>query len=299
MIEISNISKSFGAIKALDNVSANVQGGCVFGLLGTNGAGKSTLLRILAGIYRPDSGTVLIDGQPVYEQPQQKARCFYISDEPYCFPNATAGELGGYYAQQYPAYSRQEYAELARQFGLDVERRVNTFSKGMRKQMMIALALASHADYIFCDETFDGLDPVMRQMVKSLFASAIAGRGLTPVIASHNLRELEDICDYVCLLHQGGLLLSRELEEMKSHAHKLQGVFETNLEPEDLPGLDVVSTRHSGRLTVMIVRGERERIEAAARQKQPLFMELLPLSLEEVFISETEVAGYEFRKLIY
>ncbi|MBQ6809020.1 MAG: ABC transporter ATP-binding protein [Firmicutes bacterium] len=297
MIEIQNLSKSFEDVLAVNNVSANISKGCVFGLLGTNGAGKSTLLRMMAGILKPDSGRIRLEGEEIFENAAAKSKISYIGDEQYFFPNSTPAQLEEFYAHIYSGFDRQEFRRLLELFQLNPKRKVNSFSKGMKKQLSLFLGLASGTPYLLCDETFDGLDPVARQAVKSLLASAMAERGLSSVIASHSLRELEDICDHIGLLHQGGLLLSRDLEDMKLSVHKVQAVFPEIISREELSPLEVVSMKQNGRLQTIILRGEREQVEKTLNALSPVFMELLPLSLEEVFISETEVAGYAFREL--
>ncbi|MDO4732346.1 MAG: ABC transporter ATP-binding protein [Bacillota bacterium] len=298
MIEIQNLSKSFEDVLAVNLVSVNINKGCVFGLLGTNGAGKSTLLRMMAGILKPDSGQVRLENEVIFENDAAKSKISYIGDDQYFFPNSTPLQLEEFYAHIYSGFDHQEFRRLLEIFHLDPKRKVNSFSKGMKKQLSLFLGLASGTPYLLCDETFDGLDPVARQAVKSLLASAMAERGLCSVIASHSLRELEDICDHIGLLHQGGLLLSRDLEDMKLSVHKVQAVFPEIIGPEQLSHLELVSMKQNGRLQTIILRGEREQVEEAISKLSPIFMELLPLSLEEVFISETEVAGYAFRELI-
>ena len=269
----------------------------MFGLLGTNGAGKTTLLRLIAGILRPDSGTLTVDGQPVFEQPAVKEQLFFIPDNPYWFANHTPNQLGAFFAQHYPAFDKNEYQELLHAFNLDGKRKTETFSKGMNKQLAICCALAAHTRWLLCDETFDGLDPVVRHAVKTLFADRMAARGLTPIIASHNLRELEDICDSVGLLHQGGLLLARELAAMQQEVHKVQAAFPRGLDLAGC-GLDVIFDKQSGSIHTMAIRGDEERILAALRRQEPVFLEAVPLTLEELFICETEVVGYDFKKLV-
>lgn len=297
MIESKGLTKYFGDICAVDHVDATIKQGSAFGLLGTNGAGKSTFLRMMCGILRPNEGTILVDGAEVYENPPIKQEIFYIADEQYFFPNTTPREQGSFYAAYYPRFDKKIFNQLLHTFELGGERKVNTFSKGMKKQLSVFLALAANTTYIICDETFDGLDPVIRQAVKSLMADAMASRGMTPIIASHNLRELEDICDHVGLLHKGGLLLSKELEEMKLSVHKLQVVFDHNKSEDDFPALDIISNKFSGRLQTMVIRGDEEQILQQIQAANPIFIEMLPLSLEEVFITETEVVGYEFPHL--
>ena len=299
MIEMQNLSKSFDQVLAVNNVSLTVREGEVFGLIGTNGAGKSTLLRILSGVLRQDSGTVLLDERPVYDSPAVKQNLFFIPDNPYFLPNSTPAQMRDYYMQVYPGFDRERFDRLAGIFRLDPSRRIHTFSKGMKKQLAVLLGLSSRTKYLFCDETFDGLDPVMRQSVKTLFAEDMEERGLTPVIASHNLRELEDVCDHVGLLHQGGVLLSEDLSEMKSGIRKIQCVFQNEADAELLPKkLPLVSREVRGRLHTLTVRANEEEIRAFFSGTPTVFFEILPLTLEEIFISETEGAGYDIKKLL-
>ena len=301
MIETSNLSKSFGRLPAIRDISTTIQDGAVFGLVGTNGAGKSTFLRLLCGVLKPDNGTVLVDGSPVYEMPDTKLNLFYISDEQHFLSGATPLETAAHYRLFYPDFQMERYKKLLASFGLDGQRRISTFSKGMKKQVSILCGLCSGTKYLLCDEAFDGLDPVMRQAAKSLFAGEMAERPFTPVIASHNLRELEDICEHIGLLHAGGILLSGDLDSMKLNIHKLQFVLK-----EDSGGsaeklfapLAVLADKCQGRLHTVTIRGGREEIEARIQAAEPLFYELLPLTLEEIFICETEVAGYDIRKII-
>ena len=300
MIEAKNVSKSFSDILAVDNVSVTIREGSVFGMIGTNGAGKSTFLRMAAGVLRPDNGTITLDDMPVYENPAAKQEFFYISDDQYFFANTTPKELMRYYSVVYPKFDKERMKKMLGQFNLDEKRKVATFSKGMKKQLSVICGICAGTKYLFCDETFDGLDPVMRQAVKSIFAQEIEERGLTPVIASHNLRELEDICDHVGLLHRGGVLLSRDLEDMKVNIHKVQCAFkaDSNIE-EVLKNVDVVKKEIRGSLYTITARGNADDIRNQIQTAGPIFMELLPLSLEEIFISETEVAGYDIKKLIF
>ncbi|MBQ9767402.1 MAG: ABC transporter ATP-binding protein [Lachnospiraceae bacterium] len=299
MIKAENVTKRFDGLLAVDRVSVEIKEGIVFGMVGTNGAGKSTLLRMIAGVLKADEGTIAVDGQPVYENPAAKKEVFYISDDAYYLNNGTPVDMADYYGAVYENFNRKRYLELLSQLGLPFGRKINTFSKGMKKQVSILLGVCAGTKYLLCDETFDGLDPVMRQAVKSIFAKEITERGLTPVLASHNLRELEDICDHVGLLHKGGVLLSKDLEEMRTGIHKLQCVFENEeQEQRALMGLEVVNKESRGRLQTLTVRGPEEEIEARVAAANPVFFEMLPLTLEEIFISETEVAGYDFKKLI-
>lgn len=299
MIETMNISKSFGSVKAVNDVSIQFRDREVFGLVGTNGAGKSTLLRILSGVMRQDSGTICIDKEPVYDNAGVKRNLFFIPNDYYYFPNATGQEMADYIAELYPDFSQYRFAKIMKDFDLDRDRRIQTFSKGMKKQLSLILGLCSSTKYILCDETFDGLDPVMRQAVKSLFAKDMEDRGLTPVISSHNLREIEDICDHIGLLHKGGVLLSEDLADMKTSIQKVQCVFASDEDREmALAGLKVTNTDVRGRLYTLTVRGTREEVENHFRGIHTVFFEILPLTLEEIFISETEQAGYDVKKFI-
>lgn len=298
MIETKNLTKRFGDIVAVDHIDAVIKDGSVFGLIGTNGAGKSTFLRMLCGVLRPDEGQVTIDGREIFENIQVKSRFFYISDDQYFFGNATPKEMMQFYQTVYPGFHKERFHKLMKSFDLDENRKINTFSKGMRKQVSVICGVCAGTDYLFCDETFDGLDPVMRQTVKSIFVGDMEERNLTPIIASHNLRELEDICDHVGLLHKGGILLSRELDDLKLNIHKIQCVLAPGVEPEGLAGLEIVKTEKRGSLCTLTVRGNREEIQSVIEESHPVFAEIIPLSLEEIFISETEVAGYDIKKLV-
>lgn len=299
MIEIRNVTKAFDSIKAVDNVSVSIKENTVFGLIGTNGAGKSTVLRMVAGVLEPDEGEIAIDGIPVYDNMEAKSKIYFIADEPYFFTNSNAMDMQKYLSTVYPEFATEDFYNYLVNFGLDKKRKINTFSKGMKKQLALLCGVCSNAKYLLCDETFDGLDPVMRQGIKSIFASEMEKRGMTPVIASHNLRELEDICDHVGLLHKGGVLLSKDLEDMKCNIQKIQCVFSS---PEDeskvISSLDIMKNEKRGSLNTLTVRGNKAEILAIFATVNTVFFEALPLSLEEIFISETEVVGYDIKKLI-
>lgn len=300
MIEIRECSKSFSSVKAVQNVSMDIGEREVFGLVGSNGAGKSTLLRMTAGVIKPDHGEIHIDGIPVFDNKEAKSNLFYLSDDSYFPANNTPSDMADYISLFYPDFEKQRFSKLLRQFQLKEDQKISTFSKGMKKQLQILLGISAGTKYLLCDETFDGLDPVMRQGIKRLFAAEILNREFTPVLASHSLRELEDICDHVGLLYQGGMLLSRNLEDMKFHIYKIQCVLSDNEQEKALEKeLDILKLDHQGSLVVFTARGTRTEIVEKVQEKNPLFCEVLPLSLEEIFISETEVAGYEIRNLFF
>lgn len=299
MIELKNVDKTLGGVHAVDHVSGTIREGMVFGLIGSNGAGKSTLLRMISGVIRPDDGTILCDGAPVFENPETKAQICFLPDTPYFFPNADIRQMRDYYAMIYPSFNRKQFDALAARFRLDPKRSIHAFSKGMKKQVSILLGLCAGTKYLLCDETFDGLDPVVRQTVKSLIAAEITERDFTPVISSHNLRELEDICDSIGLLHEGRLLLTRDLDDAKNNICKLQCVIpDSRREQELINSLRILKMERTGSLLTLTVRGERTETLKKAQAQEPLFVEALPLTLEEIFINETEVAGYDIKDFL-
>ncbi len=305
MIEVKDLHKTFDTggkediVHAINGISLNIDESQVFGLIGTNGSGKSTLMRIAAGIYRPDRGNVYIDGNPAYDNIEAKKKIFFIADEPFFHSNSTPKHMRNYYADIYENFDVKRFDKLLDDFNLSLNRRISTFSKGMKKQLSVILGVCAGTKYLMMDETFDGLDPVMRQAVKSLFANDMEERGLTPIIASHNLRELEDICENIGLLHRGGVLLSQNLENIKFGIQKIQCVF-ANEEDEEriLGGINVMLNEKRGKLHTITVRGNREEVMAHFAGFEMTFFEMLPLTLEEAFISETEVVGYDIKKII-
>lgn len=299
MIEFQNVSKNFNKVKALNGIHATIGEGSVFGLIGTNGAGKSTFLRLLCGIFVPDEGSVLVDGEPVFDNPSAKAKIFYISDDQYYLKSGTPEDMLRFYRTYYPEFDEAKWKDLMKKFHLETGRKINTFSKGMKKQFSVICGICAGTKYLLCDETFDGLDPVMRQGVKALFVKEIEDRGLTPIIASHNLRELEDICDCVGLLHEGGILFEKDLDEMKMDIHKIQCAVKEDGALERLKAsLEILSMENRGTIYTITVRGNRTEVQSLLDREEFAYAELLPLSLEEIFISETEVKGYDVKALI-
>lgn len=298
MIELKNVSKIFGDVKAVDNICLAIRNNTVMGLLGTNGAGKSTLLRMMAGVLKPDDGEILIDEMPVWNNPEAKGKFFYISDDQYYFPNSTPKEFGSFYKTYYPAFDEERFHQLLDKIDLPADRKIRTFSKGMKKQLSILIGICAGTDYLFCDETFDGLDPVMRQAIKAIFIQEMERRSFTPVIASHNLRELEDISDHIGLLHKGGVLLSQDLQDLKCNLTKIQCVLPEELDEKIKNALLVLKMQRHGKLLTMTVRGENEKVLSWLNTLNPIYCEAVPLTLEEIFISETEVAGYDIKSLI-
>lgn len=299
MIEIKHVYKSYDDIDAVSDVSVDIREKQVFGMIGTNGAGKSTLLRLMSGVMKPDKGEIHIDGENVYNNVSAKEKLFFIADEPYFFNACNPMDMAKYYKSVYKDFDETKLREYLKIFDLEEKRKIRTFSKGMKKQLAILLAISSNTKYIYFDETFDGLDPVMRQGVKSIMASEMEERGMTPIVASHNLRELEDICDHVGLLHKGGVLLSKDIEDLKLNIQKVQCVF-SNMEEERkiFSHLQILKSERRGQLLTLTIRGAREEVENTFAHADTVFYEIIPLSLEEIFISETEVVGYDIKKLI-
>ena len=289
MLNLNNVTKTFGSFKALDNLSLSVPKGAVYGLVGPNGAGKSTVIRHLTGIYRPDSGTVTVDGQPVADDPNQKERIGYISDDVFYFPTATMEDMHRFYRDVYSRFDEDLYQKLKGVFPLPTGS-IRRFSKGMQKQAAFHLTLSARPDVLILDEPVDGLDPVMRRQVMSLVLSDVAERGTTVLISSHNLRELEDVCDHVGILNHGKMLLEKSLADMQGGTVKLQIVG-------DAPaGFPVLHESRSGRLNTFILRGSYPQVEERCRQMNPPYFDVLPLSLEEIFIYELGGVNYEIKE---
>ncbi len=294
MIEVKGITKTFGGHTALNDLSCTIENGRIYGLVGSNGAGKSTLIRLMTGVYRPDRGSITVDGAPVFDNPLVKRRMVYVSDDIYFLPQANMQRMALLYAATYPSFSMKRFEELSQMFGLDPKSPLSTFSKGMRRQAAVILALCCYADFIFMDETFDGLDPVMRELVKRVIYSEMEQRGATAVIASHSLRELEDTCDQLALLHKGGLVFESDVQNLKTSLFKVQVAFKAEFDRQVLDGIEVVSFTKQGSVALAIVRGDREQVRQKLMAQEPLLVEMLPLTLEEVFLHEMEALGYSF-----
>ncbi len=297
MITCDSLTKQFGKFTALNALSCQIQDGCIYGMVGSNGAGKSTFLRLLTGVYRPDGGTVTIDGTDVFDNPTVKRRMAYVPDELYFLPGATINRMINMYRSIYPDYDVIRCCELCKTFGLDLTKTIASFSKGMKRQAATALALSLRPDYIFFDETFDGLDPVMRNYVKSLICADVMERGATAIITSHSLRELEDTCDQLALLHKGGLVLESDISNLKTAQFKIQIAFAEEYDRTRFEGNDFMSILHfvkHGSVSNMIVKGDRDKAVLWLSAMNPILLDVLPLSLEEVFTYEMEALGYTF-----
>jgi len=275
-------------------LSCEIPQGCIYGLIGANGAGKSTFLRLVTGVYQADEGQVTLDGEPVYENPKAKRRMAYVPDELYFLTSASMSRMADLYQSIYPSFDRARYAELTALFGLNPKASVGTFSKGMRRQAATILALCCNPEYIFFDETFDGLDPVVRNLVKNLIAEYVLERNTTAIITSHSLRELEDTCDQLALLYKGGIVFESEVQNLKTSLFKVQVAFREDYDQSLFQGLNFINYTKRGSVASFIVRGDREETHAFLAAKAPILLDILPLSLEEVFIHEMQALGYAF-----
>ena len=296
MIRAAGITKNFDSFVALDEVSCNILDGCVYGLVGSNGAGKSTFLRVLAGIYKPDSGLAYIDDEPVYENPVAKSSIAFVADDLYFLPGASMNKMAKMYARLIDSFDMERFKELTGIFKLDPDKNIANFSKGMKRQAAIILTLSTRAKYMFFDETFDGLDPVMRNLDKKLICDDVAEKNSTIIVTSHSLRELEDICDHLALLHKGGLVLDSDVLEMKTTQFKVQVAFDHEFNESKFWDMNITRYRQMGSVANMIVNGDREQMVERFRAMNPIVLDVLPLTLEEVFTYEMEALGYEFDK---
>lgn len=296
MIEVKDVVKTFDGFRALDGVTMTVPRGAVYGLVGPNGAGKSTLIRHLTGIYRPDSGAIDIDGQPVYENPAVKARIAYIPDDVFYFPQATIPDMMRYYRGIYPKFDAERYQKLGDVFRLDPKRQIRRLSKGMQKQAAFWLAMSLRPDVLILDEPVDGLDPVMRRQVWNLVLADVAENGTTVLISSHNLRELEDVCDHVGIMNGGKVLLEHPLAELQANIVKVLVALPDEAKlPE---GLDILHQSSQGHLYTLIVHGDAAEVTNRLSTAQPQYLDVVPLTLEEIFIYELGGADYAVKDIL-
>jgi ABC-2 type transport system ATP-binding protein len=292
MLEMKNVTKTFGDFKALDDLTLTVPKGAVYGLVGPNGAGKSTAIRHLTGVYRADKGKILMEGKPIYENTALKERIGHIPDDIFFYPSATLSEMRTFYKGMYPKFDDALFERLREVFNLPLRSPMRRFSKGMQKQAAFQLTIASRPDVMILDEPVDGLDPVMRRQVWSLMLSDVAQYETTVLVSSHNLRELEDVCDHVGIMDHGKMLLERSLADMQGATCKLQIVGDI---PEEL---NILHESSSGRLKTLVVRGSTEEVIARAQAANPIYFDVLPLSLEEIFIYELGGVNYEVKNIV-
>ena len=298
MIEVKNLTKTFGDFKALDQVNMHIKKGSVYGLVGPNGAGKTTLIRHICGIFRPDEGEVFMDEQPLYENPEVKSRLAYIPDELFYFPQSTILDLKNYYKGIYPSFDEELFEKLKEIFaGLDPKKQMRRLSKGMQKQAVFWISICCKPEFLVLDEPMDGLDPVMRHQVWNIVLNQVAEHGLTVLVSSHNLRELEDVCDHVGIMFDGQIILERSLSDLQGDIAKVQAAYPDGL-PEFTTDLQILHQSHVGRVYTLIVRGEREEIIKAMERSHPLLLDVLPLTLEEIFIYEMGGVAYEIKDIL-
>ena len=297
MIDIQQVSKLYGTSRALDGLSLHVPRGAVYGLVGPNGAGKSTLLRCLSGVSRPDSGIVLVDGQPVYENADLKSRIAYIPDDLYYFTSASLLDMKKFYQGFYPNFDDNLFQKLADIFPIDPKKSIRHLSRGMQKQAAFWLNLALQPDLFLLDEPVDGLDPVMRRQLWSLILGEVERRQVTVVISSHNLRELEDVCDHVGVIDHGKVLLERALSQLQEDFVKVQIVFPEGAAPV-LPEVTPLHHARTGRVHTFVLKCGAQKADQAALACRPVFYDILPLTLEEIFIYELGGADYAVKELV-
>ena len=292
MISVENLTKRFSDFTAIDNISCQINDGSIYGLVGANGAGKSTFLRIISGVYKPDSGKVLMDGAEIWENPASKARIAYVSDDPYFTSHSTLTDMEKMYRSVFARFDTAKFNGLINDLSLDKKKPINSFSKGMKRQAAISLAMSLMPDYILLDETFDGLDPVMRSIVKSLISADVIDRGTTAVITSHSLRELEDTCDQLAMLHKGGVVLQSDVSDLKTEQFKIQIAFEGDYDRSKFDGIEFQHFVKQGSVSCFIARGDRDIVAEKLKELHPKILDILPLSLEEIFTYELEALGY-------
>ncbi len=298
MIRTNNVSKHFGDFTALDNVTCTIPKGCIYGMVGSNGAGKSTFLRLITGVYEQDGGDIYIDDEPVFENPHIKNKIAYVPDELFFLPGSNMKRMASFYKSVYESFDQERFDYMTTAFGLNPNKNLGTFSKGMRRQAAIILALSCKPDYMFFDETFDGLDPVMRNLVKGLICKDVVDNNATAIITSHSLRELEDICDQLSLLHKGGLVLESDIDNLKTRQYKIQVAFDYDYDLSLFEGIEIHNAKKVGSVTNMIVKGDRDETIRRINLLNPMLVEILPLTLEEVFTYEMENLGYNFDEIL-
>ena len=293
MIEIKNLKKSFDTKIVLSDLCSNIPDNAIYGLIGANGTGKSTLLRLINSIYKPDEGTILIDGVSSYDNEEVKKEMVFVPDDLFFYPGYSLYDTAKFYQAMYPKFNLEFVFDTARKLKLDFNKSINTFSKGMRRQCAIICALATNAKYIFFDETFDGIDPVVRQYFKKLIAKQMTKQDTTIIMTSHNLRELEDICDNLGLITEHKILFESDVNSLKTDMIKVQISFKNDFDESLFAKLDVLSFKKIGKVATLIIKdkkGSKKYLESL----KPVILDYLPLTLEEIFIYQMEALGYEF-----
>ncbi len=297
MIKITGLTKSFGTKKVLDNLNCTIKTGSIYGLIGANGAGKSTLMRIVTGVFKKDAGSIEVDGKELEDDEKIKQKFVYVPDDLFFFKNYTIKDTLKFYKNMYKDFDIDYAYEMVKTLNLNELQRIESFSKGMKRQTAIICALATNAEYMFFDETFDGIDPVVRNYIKKALASKIEEKGCTIIVSSHNLRELEDICDNLGLLYKGGILFESEINTLKTNMFKIQISFKRDFSEEDFKDFKVLNFKKTESVATIILEGNRGEYEEKLNDMNPLILDFLPLTLEEIFIYQMEVLGYEFNQM--
>ena len=298
MIQIKDVSKSFNNVKILDKLNCTITDNCIYGLVGANGSGKSTLLRLINGIYKQEEGTITMNGEELFNNATLKQKIEFVPDDLFFYSGYTLKDLFQFYQALYPKFEEEYAVSLAKMFKLDQNRKISTFSKGMKRQCALIASLATNAEYMFFDETFDGLDPVVRNTMKKLIAKKMSEQNTTIIMTSHNLRELEDICDRLGLLYKGGILFESEIDNLKTNMYKVQISFAQEKKKEDFKGIDILSFKKVGSIITLVIKDEKKTSRKILEKMKPVILDYLPLTLEEIFIYEMEVLGYEFEEII-
>lgn len=298
MIKIDKLSKKYDKDYVLKDLSCTIKDNSIYGLVGANGSGKSTLLNTIMGVYDTDGGDIFVDGNRVYDNETIKQKMVYVQDDLFFYPSYTLLDTARYYASMYDDFDMEYLKELAKTFNLSLNKKISNFSKGMKRQCALICAICTNADYMFFDETFDGLDPVIRNTMKKILIKQMNKKNTTIVMTSHNLRELEDICDNLGLLYQGGILFESDVDTIKTNMFKVQISFEKNFDKEDFDDMDILSFKKQGSVAVLIIKDNDGKSKKKLEKMKPLILDYLPLTLEEVFIYEMEALGYEFNKFI-
>lgn len=298
MIKITNLCKSYGDKKVLEDLNCTIKTGSIYGLIGANGAGKSTLLRVIMGIFQKNSGSIEIDGKEISDTEEFKQKLVFVPDDLFFFKNYSIDDMVTFYAKIYKNFDKEFAINIFDKLKLNRKQKIQTFSKGMKRQTALVCAIATNADYMFFDETFDGIDPVVRNFMKKIIAEQMEKKETTIIMTSHNLRELEDICDNLGLLHKGGILFESDIDSLKTNMFKIQISLSRDFSKEDFQNLNVLSFKKTGSVATIILKGEREGYEKILQEMNPIILDFLPLTLEEIFIYEMEVLGYEFEQII-
>lgn len=298
MIKITNLSKKYDNDYVLDNLNCNIKDNCIYGLVGANGAGKSTLLRLINSVFIPDKGSIKVDGEEVFENEKIKQKMVFVSDDLFFYPSYTLLDTAKYYQALYKDFDMEYLKQLASIFKLSLNRKISTFSKGMKRQCALICAICTNAKYMFFDETFDGLDPIVRNTMKKIIAKVMEDKKTTIIMTSHNLRELEDICDNLGLLYKGGILFESDIDSLKTNMFKVQICLKEDFDKDTFKDLDILSYKKVGSIATLIIKDKDNKSKKKLEKLNPIILDYLSLTLEEIFIYEMEALGYEFNKLV-